>query len=125
MGFVGNVDRSGWFGCALLTAIFVFLDYAFHYLGVGYGYAIPESLSYTYFFPKVFLIPAFWLVINYGSKIPFLTVTKDVQIAALLALALSLRYFLLGAFSYEIQVAFAIAHFAGLYTSLKLYEVIV
>lgn len=123
MGFLGGMDRRTWVGAVILTALFTALDYAFHYFFPDYG--IPSGLAYAYFLPKIFLIPAFWGLLSYGHKVPFVPVSRDVQVAALLALALSLRYYLLGGFDLSVQGVFAVAHFIALYVSLKLYGVVV
>lgn len=120
MGLLGNFDRKSLVGAGILIGLFSVLDYVFHF--VFPSFAIPESLVYNYFgYKLVFGFIVLFLILRYGSKIG---VANDLQIAALFSIVLSLRYFVQGVFSFEVQSGFAVAHFVIGFASLKLYEVV-
>jgi hypothetical protein len=120
MGLLGNFERRSVVGVGILIGLFTVLDYAFHV--VFPKFMIPESLVYSYFgYKLIFGFIVLYLILRYGSRFG---VVNDLQIAALFAIILSLRYFVQGSFPLDVQAGFAIAHFVVGLLSLKLYEVV-
>ena len=121
MGFFGGFDRKSLVGVGILIGLFTVLDYVFHVLFPKF--VIPDGLFYSYFGYKViFGFIVLFLILRYGGRFG---VVNDLQVSALFAIVLSLRYFVQGVFSLEVQSGLAVAHFVIGWLSLKLYEVVV